>query len=129
MWVSSPLTRDSLEALLVRLRGKPETRFGVFTKDEFSFRSALYASTAQARKKVRFCLVSQAARVFSRSYESGVEMREAIPAYNPKQETKAIRRLRRFKDTLSQVGQCLPNTIAVLHRVAVVWRHITQANC
>jgi hypothetical protein len=85
VWVSSPLTRDSLGALIVRLWGKPETRFGVFTKDEFSFRGALYASTAQARRKVCFCLVSQAACVFSGSYESGAEIREALLAYNPKQ--------------------------------------------
>ena len=54
--------------------GESESRFGVFTKVEFSFRIALYVSPAQARKKDRFCLVSQAACVFSGSYESGVEI-------------------------------------------------------
>jgi hypothetical protein len=77
--------------LIVRLWGKPETRFGVFTKVEFSFRGALYASSAPARKKICFCLVLQAACVFAGSYESGVEIREAIPAYNPKREQLEFR--------------------------------------
>ncbi len=86
MWISSPLPSDSLEALIVSLWAKPETRFGVFTKVEFSFHGALYASPAQARKNIRFCLVLQATCVFSGSYESVVQFRAAIPACNPKQE-------------------------------------------
>jgi hypothetical protein len=72
----------------VRLWGKPETRFGVLTKVEFSFQGTPYASTEQAQEKICFCLVFQAARVFAGGYENGVEIRHAIPACNPKQEIK-----------------------------------------
>ena len=75
----------------MKLWGKPETRFGVFTKVEFSFHGSLYASIKQARKKVCFCLVFQAACVFAGGYESGVEIRETIPACNPKQEQLEFR--------------------------------------
>ena len=86
MWVSSPLPGDSLETLIVRLWGKPETRFGVFTKDAFSFHGALYAPPAQARKKVGLCFVSQAARVFSASCEGSAEISGASFAYYKKQD-------------------------------------------
>jgi hypothetical protein len=74
--------------LIVKLWGKPETWFGVSTNVEFSFQGTPYASPAQAQEKICFCLVFQAACVFSGSYESVVEIREAIPACNPKQEIK-----------------------------------------
>jgi hypothetical protein len=45
----SRLPCECLEALTVRLWGKPETRFVVFTKTEFSFHGPLYASAAHAR--------------------------------------------------------------------------------
>jgi len=76
---------------MVKLWGKPETRFGVFTKVEFSFQGTPYASPAQAQEKICFCLVLQAACVFAGGYESGVEIREAIPACNPKQEQLEFR--------------------------------------
>jgi len=75
----------------VRLWGKSETRFGVCTKVEFSFQGALYASTEQAQEKICFCLVFQAACVFSGGYGSGVEFRAVIPACNPKQEQLEFR--------------------------------------
>ena len=74
----------------MKLWGKPETRFGVFTKVEFSFQGTPYASPAQAQEKICFCLVFQAAFVFSGSYERVVEFREAIPACNPKQKQLGI---------------------------------------
>jgi len=73
---------------IVRLGGKPDAAFGVLTKIESSFRDALYVSLTQRRKKICFCLGSQAACVFSGSYENRVRRGEEIPAYNTEQEIK-----------------------------------------
>jgi hypothetical protein len=57
VWVSSPLPVDFLEALLVRLGGSLETRFGVFTKVEFRLTAQCTTSKEVAGKNFYFCLV------------------------------------------------------------------------
>jgi len=56
VWSALRLPVDSFEALHVRLRGKPDTAFGVFTKVESSLHGAMYDVYRNRRQIFLFLL-------------------------------------------------------------------------